>query len=146
MKSENEIIQYVLKNAKVTRIAMSLDNNPYIVPMNFGFDGNNLYLHTGEFGKKIDILKKNDKVCFEMDINHELVESSEACKWSMRFLSIIGYGKAIFLDEISQKIKALGLIMQQYSNTDNWNFNEEDINKVNIIKINIESISGREKK
>ena len=145
MICEKEIIQYVLKNAKVTRIAMSINDEPYIVPMNYGYDKNCLYLHTGDFGKKIDILNQNNKICFEMDINHELVKSDRACKWSMKFLSVIGFGNAIFLEDKYQKLEALKLLMNHYSNDINYEFDEEEINKVNIIKVMIDSITAREK-
>jgi hypothetical protein len=52
------IIEWILKEAQVCRIAVCNDNKPYIVPMNFAYNDNCLYLHSACEGMKIDILRK----------------------------------------------------------------------------------------
>ena len=74
-------IEKIIKKAKVCRLALSLNDTPYIVPICFGYRAETIYFHSAKKGKKIDIIKKNNKVCFEFDIDHELVKSENACKW-----------------------------------------------------------------
>jgi hypothetical protein len=54
--------------------------------MNFAYHDNCIYLHSAPEGRKIDILKNNDRVCFEVDIQTQIVKDSQACNWSMRYL------------------------------------------------------------
>ncbi len=71
------IAEKVIRLAKVCRIALSSDNIPYIVPVSFGYNNNTIYFHSSCKGKKIDILRKNNNVCFEFDVNRKLVKSQD---------------------------------------------------------------------
>jgi nitroimidazol reductase NimA-like FMN-containing flavoprotein (pyridoxamine 5'-phosphate oxidase superfamily) len=99
-RKEKEIVDIneklkIIAKCKVCRLAMADDNQPYIIPLNFGYAYENdiliLYFHGAYEGMKIDILKKNDKVCFEIDCNHALIEATEPSKYSFAFESIIGF-------------------------------------------------------
>ena len=71
---DKEVIDIIIKRAKVCRIGLSDNNTPYIVPMNYGFKDNCLYFHSAPEGKKIDIIKRKNIVRFEIDIDHEIIE------------------------------------------------------------------------
>ena len=147
-KKEKEIteiseIEAVIQQVTVCRIGMSDNNIPYIVPMCFGYQEDAIYVHGSLKGKKTDILQKNQNVCFEFDINTEVVEGEKACKWSMKYKSVIGFGKAIFLNELDDKRKALNIIMHQYSDSP-FDFLEKAINGTSVIKIEIESMTGKQ--
>ena len=119
-KKEYEItdpaeIEGILREALICRLAMTDGQVPYVVPLNFGYRERALYFHTGRAGKKIDILKKNPVVCFEADIDAELMPSDTACGYSMRYRSVIGTGRAEFLDDRDMKRNALDIIMGHYS-------------------------------
>jgi len=80
-----------LNKAKICRLALSDNNKPYVIPMNFGFREDYLYLHSAHEGKKkIDILRKNNNVCFEVDMETELMTLEKACGCGMKYLSVIG--------------------------------------------------------
>ncbi len=147
-KKEKEItekseIEAVILKSSICRIGLSDDNIPYIVPMCFGYQENSIYIHGSLKGKKTDILKKNQNVCFEFDINTEIVEDEKACEWSMKYQSVIGFGKALFIKEPEDKRKALNIIMNQYSDGP-FQFSEKAINGTTVIKIEIESITGKQ--
>lgn len=86
-------------------IALSDNNNPYMVPMNFGYKDRYLYLHSSPEGRKIEILKENNKVSFGVEIKTELVKSESACNWGMKYMSVIGEGYAEFLEDSKRKSK-----------------------------------------
>ncbi len=65
--NDRGLMEKILDTALVCRIAMCTDNIPYIVTMNFAYKDNCLYLHSAKSGRKIDILRKNPRVCFEID-------------------------------------------------------------------------------
>ena len=142
---DKETIQWILKEALVCRIALCHDNKPYIIPMNFGFKNNCLYLHSATEGRKIDILKENNNICFEVDIKNEIVESENACNWGMKYYSLIGSGKAIFIEDIEEKKKSLDIIMQKYNEKDNKSseYSKSALDKTVVIKIELTEITGK---
>jgi nitroimidazol reductase NimA-like FMN-containing flavoprotein (pyridoxamine 5'-phosphate oxidase superfamily) len=139
------IIEHVLKEAQICRIALCDYDQPYIIPMNFGYKDNNLYLHSALEGHKIDILNKNNNVCLEVDIKAEIVSSDNACDWGMKYYSVIGSGKAHFLEDINEKKKALDIIMQKYSgnNAKSFEYSKSALDKIVVIKVKITEITGK---
>lgn len=138
-----EVIQEIIREADVCRIALIDGNEPYVVPMNFGYKDNILYLHSASEGRKIEILKQNNHICFQMDIKTELVASESPCKWGMKYLSLIGQGQAYLLNNIHEKKDALDVIMGKYSPEATFEYSNDAINKVVVIKVNIDSITGK---
>ena len=139
---DKDVIESIIKRATVCRIGLSENNVPYIVPLVFGYKNDCLYFHSAPEGKKIDIIKQNNNVCFELDVDCELVKSEDPCNWDMKYYSVIGFGKAFFVDDLEGKRKALNIIMEHYSsNSHEYPVNE--INKVTIIKVKIDSMTGK---
>ncbi|MCX7747812.1 MAG: pyridoxamine 5'-phosphate oxidase family protein [Clostridia bacterium] len=136
-------IESILHEADVLRLAMCDQNLPYMVPMNFGYKDNTFYLHAAREGKKIDILQNNPQVCFEVDIRHELVTGELACNWGMKYKSVIGFGKAYFIEDFSAKKQALDIIMEKYSGKSSFQYAEKAIESICIIKIEIDHMTGK---
>jgi nitroimidazol reductase NimA-like FMN-containing flavoprotein (pyridoxamine 5'-phosphate oxidase superfamily) len=141
--TEASAIESIIKKSLVCRLALSDDNSPYIVPLCFGYRDRVLYFHGSLKGKKIDIIKKNQKVCFEFDINTEIVKAEDACHWSMKYKSVIGFGKAVLLEDLDEKRKALNIIMSQYSDR-TFQFNDATLKGTIVIKVEIESMTGKQ--
>jgi len=93
-------------------------------------------------GKKIDILRKNSNVCFEFDSDGEPIPSDGACPWTVRYKSVIGYGKARLIEDVDSKIKALEIIMSHYSEQ-SFVYPEKAVKKIAIIKVDIETVTGK---
>jgi uncharacterized protein len=147
-KAEDEIkdpaeIESVIKAAQVCRLAMAEGNIPYLVPMNFGYQDNCLYFHCAREGKKLDILRQNNNVCFEVDIEDQIVKApGNICSWSSKYRSVIGYGKASILNEWQEKAAALNIIIRHYGATQH-DFSEKEVEMLSIIKIEISSLTGK---
>jgi len=146
-RSEKEItdesaIEAIINASLVCRLALSDGDRPYIVPLSFGYQDRTLYFHSALEGKKIDILRKNNRICFEFDVNTEIIEAEKACKWGMKYQSVIGFGKAVLVENIEEKQKALNIIFSHYSDR-NSQFPDKAIKKIAIIKIEIESMTGK---
>jgi len=144
-KQINDIsaMEDILSRATVCRLALCEDNRPYVVPLCFGYKDNALYFHCAEQGKKLDILRKNNNVCFEVDIDHETIKADQACEWGMKYKSVIGSGKAVFVEDAESKRKALDIIMQNYSEGA-FEYSEEAVKKTVVIKVEIESMTGKQ--
>ena len=141
--SEISDINAILKKAKVCRLGMVNGDRPYVVPLCFGFQGNVLYFHSALNGQKIDCLRNNPNVCFELDLIAEPKESEEPCSWTMKYQSVIGFGKAVFVEDLDEKHKALKIIMAQYSDQQ-FQFSDSKVKATAIIKVDIESMTGKQ--
>jgi hypothetical protein len=146
-KSNREItdhakIEAVLRQATVCRLALCDEGWPYIVPLNFGYHDKRLFFHTATSGRKLDIIKRNDRVYFEVEGESAIVASHRACDWSMRYASVIGFGRARLIDDRSEKRQALDIIMRQYSDR-LYTYPDDVLAKTAIIRIDIESMTGK---
>jgi hypothetical protein len=137
-------IDAIIKKANCCRIALIDGSYPYIVPVNFAVSNNHLYFHSAKEGKKIDILRKNNQVCFEMDIEGEIVCGKRACSWGMKYMSVIGFGQAFFIEDNAGKKKALDILMGKYAGKTGFSYIDDELDKIIIINVKIEQISGKQ--
>jgi hypothetical protein len=136
-------IDAVIRGCQVCRLALAVENEPYIVPVSFGYDGDALFFHTASSGRKIEFLEANSRVCFEFERNVRLQVSQEAaCKWTFAFESVIGYGTVTELIDSAEKERGLGQIMLQYSGKQ-WEFNPSLLAKTRVWQILIDSLTGK---
>lgn len=136
-------INQIIENNTICRIAFSENNIPYIVPMNYGYKDNSLYLHSAQEGKKINALKKNNQICFEITDSIEIVQSENPCDFVTKYRSVIGFGKILPVSDYDKKINALKIIMKHHTNKGSWNFNKTMVDTLLILKIEIESLTGK---
>lgn len=141
--SDSALMQSILDEAPVCRLGLCRDNIPYVVPMNFAYKDNVIYLHAALEGKKLDIIRKNSLVCFEVDHRTELVSSEAGCNWGMRFYSIIGWGNASIIEEVEDKAAALNVIMKKYAGRADYSFPEDSLGRVVVIMIRITEMTGK---
>ena len=149
-RTEKEIrnraeIDSVIRRSKVCRLGLSDQGTPYIVPLCFGYDGQSLYFHCARQGRKLDILRQNDKVCFEFDIVEGIVEADRGCDWGICYQSVIGSGRACLVEDPIEKEQALSLIMAQYSKR-TFSFPPEMVARTAVVKITIDGLTGKQSK
>lgn len=136
-------IEGIISRSLVCRLALADENRPYIVPLCFGYKDNSLYFHSAVQGKKIDIIKKNNRVCFEFDIDSEVIKADKACEWGLQYKSVVGFGQASFLEDSESKRRALDIIMKQYSGESSA-YPEAKLKHTVIIKVDIEHMTGKQ--
>ncbi|MBI5248527.1 MAG: pyridoxamine 5'-phosphate oxidase family protein, partial [Desulfomonile tiedjei] len=141
--TDRAILESILDKAEVCRLGLCEDGMPYVVPICFGYEDNCIYVHSAGEGRKIDIIKRNNNVCFEAEADVEVIAGEDACKWSMRYLSVIGFGKAFMVNDFDDKIRGLNAIMRHYSGLSEHIYNEAATKLATIIKIEIESMTGK---
>ncbi len=135
-------IESIIRNSLVCRLGMADNGTPYIVPLCFGYKDNCLYFHSAREGRKIEMLKRNNAVCFEFDGNLEVEAGKAACDWGMQYRSVIGYGRASFVEDPEEQRMALDAIMAQYADGA-FEYSEKALGKVLVIKVEIESMTGK---
>ncbi len=146
-RAEKEIIdpkeiEEILKKSEVCRLAMVDGDTPYIVPLNFGYEDGAVYFHSAKEGKKIELMKQNPTVCFEVDNLIKFKKAPLACDWGIEYSSVIGWGKVQFLDDLKAKKQGLDIIMAQYSGRD-FEYPEENVERTAVIKVPIEKMTGK---
>lgn len=143
---DTQQIKAILANAKFIRLALSdpETSSPYLVPLSFGYKDNAIYLHSSREGKKIEILRKNPRVCFEATVEIDLITADEPCKYNVRYRSVIGHGQAKFLEDYSEKVRGLTVLSEHYGKKGPFEFEEWKVNRLCVIKIEIERMTGKE--
>jgi nitroimidazol reductase NimA-like FMN-containing flavoprotein (pyridoxamine 5'-phosphate oxidase superfamily) len=141
---DKSIIEQILANSEICRIAMIDNDKPYILPFNYGYKNNCIYIHSAPEGKKMDLLKKNNKVCFEIEQKAEIVKNDKLCKWTTNYRSVVGYGEVEIITEHKQKKNGLDIIMAHYGMQKNVEYEEKQIESIIIIKLNITKITGKQ--
>jgi nitroimidazol reductase NimA-like FMN-containing flavoprotein (pyridoxamine 5'-phosphate oxidase superfamily) len=145
-----EDILEIIRKCTVCRLGMAENGIPYIVPLNFGYEYRDnmltLYFHSAREGKKIDILKKNNRVCFEMDAGHQLTPGDKACDYGFNYASVLGLGTVEFIEEEAEKIRALNLLMKHQTGEDrDFAYREADLRAVAVYRLRVETFTGKQR-
>ncbi|MCK5067413.1 MAG: pyridoxamine 5'-phosphate oxidase family protein [Bacteroidales bacterium] len=138
------ILEEILSGARICRVAMTDGEMPYILPLNYGYRDGSIYIHSAPEGKKIDLLKQNNRVCFEVEDASEIVKGEHACDWSTRYRSVVGYGTVEILSDDESKQSGLEVIMAQHGAPELLEFNSKNIKRMVILKLCITSRSGKQ--
>jgi nitroimidazol reductase NimA-like FMN-containing flavoprotein (pyridoxamine 5'-phosphate oxidase superfamily) len=139
----------VLARGDVLRLAMIADGAPYVVPLSFvavpGGDastplaGIRLWVHSALEGRKVAALRKDPRVCFEVTVDVAVVPAPRACDVTLRYRSVIGEGRAAFLDDPAAKVRALEAIAGRYAA--GAPVSAAEAARVAIIEIAVDSLS-----
>lgn len=141
--SDKKEIEEIIRQSTICRLAMCDAGAPYIVPLSFGYRDGVLYFHSAKEGRKIEILRRNDQVCFEFDLDAEIVKAAAVCSWGVTYRSVIGTGRACFIEDPAEKQEALQIIVNQYGG-DGSNMPAASVNNTLVFAVNIEEITGKQ--
>jgi len=142
--SEFSEIELLLRRGEVCRVALCDNNMPYIVPLNYGYENGVLYFHSAKEGTKVDIIRKNNQACFEVEVDAKIRKGGDvACQWSMDFKSVIGFGKIVEVKDVEEKKHALSLIMNQYTGKREWEYPDKMVERVMILKLKVDKMTGK---
>ena len=144
--TDPEQIQDILNKGKVLHLGLSVNDEPYVVPMNYGYtyEGEKLvlYLHSAVRGKKLDMIRKNPKVFFEIDCDIQPFDGVKPCQYGMVYSSIMGKGMASIVEDVEEKKQAMSILMKTQTGKD-FDFNEELVSIVAVIRIDVEAYTAK---
>ncbi len=142
---ENQI-RAILDTAKVLHLGLCVDNEPYVVPMNYGYtmeDGRLvLYLHSATQGKKLDMIRANPRVFFEMDCDRAPFAGEKPCQYGLSYSSVMGRGTATIVEDVEEKIQAMTMLMKTQTRKD-FAFNERLVSIVAVIRIDASEYTAK---
>lgn len=138
-------IMKIIDKCDTCRLALFDDEFPYIVPLNFGKDIQDgqlyLYFHCAHEGKKLDLMKKNNRVTFEMDCDHQIILYNERMSCTMRYESVIGHGIIEFIED-ENKYEALKILMNHYHSKD-FVFNTKIMDITTVFRLKVLDMTGK---
>jgi len=153
IKSKERIIEF-LSSQQTGRIS-SIDENgfPQIIPMNFVFINDTVYMHSHIRGEKLDNIRRNQKVGFEVDKSLEFLPSyfsdpTDASLADTLYISIVIKGNASIVSDKKEKTNALNSLMKKYQPEGGYEPIKPDMDvlkEVEVIKIIPESLRGKYK-
>lgn len=142
---KREEIEEVIRACKTCYVAMSVDDKPYVLPLNFALEGDYIILHSAMEGRMWETLKSNQQVCINWTLGEELAwqDVRVGCSYRVKSKSAVVEGKVEFIDDFDEKYRCLELLMKQYSNKE-FKFGTPAVKNVGIFKVHIEAITGKE--
>ncbi len=141
-----EQITKILEKENITHIGLVDGDEPYVVPMNYGFtmeDGKlTLYLHGATEGKKINLMRANPKVFFSIESDVTAFSGNVACQYGTSYSSIMGKGTAKILDDVEEKKSGLSIFMKSQTGLD-FEFNDRMVSAVAVIRIDVSDYTAK---
>ena len=139
-------ILHILDTAKVLHLGLCVNNEPYVVPMNYGYIEENgklvLYLHSAVQGKKLDMIRANPNVFFEMDCDLAPFEGEKPCQYGLVYSSVMGRGTAVIVEDVEEKMKAMSMLMKTQTQKD-FEFNDRLVSIVSVIRIDVAEYTAK---
>lgn len=140
--TEGAELRRILDAARVCRVALCDGDRPYLVPLTFALDGPDLILHSARTGRKLDILRRNPAVCFEVEEGVEVVEAATACEFGMRFRTVIGHGEAEFVDDPAERARLLALFGRRYGSAPG-SLPRNEVERTCVLRVRIRELTGK---
>ena len=144
--TDEEQIRQILDNGKILHLGLAVDNEPYVVPMNYGyaFEGEKLviYLHSSVRGKKLDMIQANPRVFFEIDCDIQPFEGKLPCQYGVSYSSVMGKGIARIVDDVAQKKQAMTILMKTQTGKD-FLFDDKLVGIVTVIRVDVEAYTAK---
>ena len=144
--TDPEQIRHILDSGKVLHLGLSVNDEPYVVPMNYGYtmeDGKLvIYLHSAVKGKKLEMVRTNPRVCFNIDCDRMPFEGRVPCQYGMVYSSILGRGTATLVEDPEAKMEAMSILMKTQTGKD-FTFNERLVGIVTVIRIDVQEYTAK---
>ena len=144
--TDPEQIRHILDSGKVLHLGLSVNDEPYVVPMNYGYTLEEgklvIYLHSAVRGKKLDMVQANPKVFFSIDCDRMPFEGRVPCQYGMVYSSIMGRGTATLVEDPEAKMEAMSIFMKSQTGKD-FTFNERLVSIVTVIRIDVAEYTAK---
>ncbi len=153
IKSKEKIIEFLNKEQTGRISSIDKDGFPQIIPMNFVYVNDAIYMHSHTKGEKLENIKRNSKVGFEVDKSLEFLPSyftdpKDASQADTLYISVVIKGKGIILEDRKEKTLALNALMKKYQPEGKYESitpEMEVLDEVAVIKVSPDSLKGKYK-
>ena len=136
----------LLDAGKVLHLGLCVDNEPYVIPMNYGYTMEDeklvLYLHSAVRGKKLDMIRENPKVYFEFATDLQPFGGVKPCQYGLAYSAVMGKGIATIVEDTEEKKRAMTVLMKTQTGKD-FTFTEEWVSIVAVIRIDVTEYTAK---
>lgn len=141
--TDREELRRILAAARVCRLAMCDGERPYLVPLSFALDGDDLVLHSAREGRKLDVLRRNPAVCFEVEEAVALRAGETACDFGMAFRTVIGFGEVEFVEDAAERRRLLGLFGPRYGAPAGGAIPDHELARTRVLRVRVRELTGK---
>lgn len=146
--TEEAVIREILEKAKVIHLGLCDGDQPYVIPMNYGYlyeEGRLFfYLHGATEGYKYEVIRRNPKISFSVECDVVPFDGRTACQYGTSYASVLGWGRAVIVEDVQEKIKALTVLMKTQTGKE-FEFNEKLVSIVNVIRVDVTEFSAKKR-
>ncbi|MCX6643567.1 MAG: pyridoxamine 5'-phosphate oxidase family protein [Candidatus Bathyarchaeota archaeon] len=142
---EKVVMEEILREQSVGRLATAVDGVPYIVPVNYVYREGKIIFHSHVEGKKMMNIRRNPHVCFEVDTG-EIKTGDKPCDYSWKYMSVIAFGEAKEIRGFDEKLAALRLIVEKHAPGKGKMLTGEDFakfEKLVVVEILVTEMTGK---
>ncbi|MBE6974913.1 MAG: pyridoxamine 5'-phosphate oxidase family protein [Ruminococcaceae bacterium] len=140
------LIRRILDRAKVLHLGLCANNEPYVVPMNYGYteeDGHPvIYLHSAVRGKKLDMIRENPNIFFTLECDLQPFEGNLPCQYGLAYSSVMGKGQARIIEDVEEKKRAMSILMKTQTGKD-FSFEDRLVSVVAVIRIDVTAYTAK---
>lgn len=146
--TDADVIINLLKSCHVGRLGtIGSDGWPMVKPLNFAWCEGSIYFHCAMEGEKLDEIRRDDRVCFEVDLPIAYLKGADdnPCRAEYLYRSVIVRGRARMVEGRPEKVLALNALMEKYQPGGKWgDYAEEKVAITCIVRIDVEEMVGKE--
>jgi hypothetical protein len=135
-------VEAILEAGHVLHLAMCVDGEPYVVPLNYGYANGAIWLHGATEGKRIDMIRANGRVAFNVIGYEELKRADDPCKYGAYYESVSGTGRAVIVEDEEEKRAGLEALMSHYEDGP-FEFPDDIVAITGLVRIDIETLTGK---
>ena len=147
--TDTQEIKAIIDKADACRIAFAVNNIPYIVALNFGYEWIDklpvFYFHCAHEGKKLDMMQQNNLVCLQLDVDHELEYIEEKVYCTMNYGSIVAMGKLELVTDQKERIKGLDLLMQHSNRPVPNEYPASSLKRTAVLRLTVTELAAKQK-
>jgi len=140
--TEVAAIEAILQRNNICRLALFDSDYPYIVPLCYGYEDGCLYFHGFAGGTKLDLIKRDPRVSFEVEEGLEVTTDPDPCEWSVKYRSVVGRGVAEILEDGPEKRAGLDIVVKAFAGR-TLDFPEPAMRAVTVVRVRVEELAGR---
>ena len=142
--TDPEIINQILQHSVLCRLGLVDNGEAYIVPVNYAYADGIIYIHSAHAGRKMDIIRQNNRISFEMELHHEIIKGPVACGWTEKYRSVMGRGTITIAGDDTSKKHGLDLIMRKYGADFDLVYDEKVLARMTVLELKIETVTGKQ--
>lgn len=147
--TDGEALKSMIERADACRLAFAVGGEPYMVTLNYGYEWDGelprLFFHCAREGRKLEMMRANPRVCFELDLEHELSKGDSPCDWGMGYSSIVGYGTLSELKDDVERRAALDKVMRHYGWEGEGEYGDGPLRATTVLRLDVVELSGKRK-